>query len=231
MQLGETLALEKKDALAYAEMNQGSSIGIIVIGGGFCVASMAVVGVLLYLNRKTSPDGSLPSSSTKKTEGDTNLDNSKRNLGNLGTSGDQLPPPSRHDERCVTNMGSTIDSGKCLALMYNHCIDGYKVQSKIPAGIRSAKTSILKQMYDNEKKWFDTVPTEWTTVCVARPDKAGSGPCRDVVPGEFRVWTKGRPVAGVGECDFSSKGIRYIKAHFNSDKKLQNWRTGTVGSG
>lgn len=218
---------KKFPRVLYATMSPASSIPIIVIGGGFCVASMALVAVLLYLNRQKGNDA--PPVTSKKTEPDTNGNgnNSTRNLLDIGN----LPPPSRHDDRCVTFMGSTQDNGKCLALMYNHCIDGFKDQARIPAGIQSAKSSILKQMYDNEKKHFDTPPTEWTTVCVARPDKAGSGSCKHVVPGEFRVWTKARPVPGTGQCEFSTKGIKYIKAHFNPDKKLQNWRTGTVGSG
>ena len=196
----------------------GSTTAIILVGAGFCAASIVAVGVLVYVNRPTDAT-STPSTGTKPVAVDSR---------NIPAANGKLPPPSRHDERCVTFMGNRDDNKSCMALMYNHCIDEYKDPSRIPANIRSAKSSLLRQMYDNEKQHFDSVPKEWTTVCVARPDKAGSGSCKGVVPGEVRVWTKGRQEPGTGECQFSSL---YIKAHFNPNMKLQNWRTGTVGNG
>ena len=203
-------------------MSDGTT-AIILAGAGFCAAAIAVLGVLLYVNRPVGATA-VPPPPTGNKDKDSTVDVRNTNRASDPT----LPQPSRHDDRCVTSMGNRDDNGSCMALLYNHCIDGYKDQSRIPVNIRSAKSSLLRQMYDNEKKHFDAVPKEWTTVCVARPDKAGSGSCKGVVPGEVRVWTKGRQDPGTGECQFSSL---YIKAHFNPDMKLQNWRTGTVGNG
>ena len=126
-------------------------------------------------------------------------------------------------------MSSENDTGKCFALLYNHCTTGYKDQGAIPADIRAKKSSILSQMYDIQKENFDGMPREWTTVCVARPDKAGKGQCSYVTPGEFRVWAKGRQPAGTPDC--VSGGALYIKAHFNGDGTIQGDHTGKVGHG
>lgn len=150
--------------------------------------------------------------------------------GGEDKGGDGLPPPSPHDARCVTYMSSPQDTGDCFALVYNHCTPGYTNQSGIPPGIRSAKARILKQIRDINSTHFDKgKPDDWTTVCVARPDRQNTAQCKYVTPGEVRVWVKGRQDLGTPECPTS--GSLYIKAHFNTDASIQGDKTGTVGHG
>ena len=145
--------------------------------------------------------------------------------------GDDLPPPSREDEQCVTSMGNAADSGDCFALMYNHCTPGYMSQSGIPAKLQESKKSIIKQIHKVQERNFDKVPSDWTTFCLARPDKAGKGKCTAVKPGEFRVWVKGRLPEGANADPCAKSGSLFIKAHFNADATIQDRLTGRVGHG
>jgi hypothetical protein len=125
-------------------------------------------------------------------------------------------------------MGNSKDSGECFALVYNHCEAKYKDQNRIPANIRAGKTSIVDQVFGVQRKHFDSKPTDWTTVCVARPDKAGKGRCQPVKPDEFRVWVKGR---GAITDPCLAGGSLYVKAHFNGNNSIQDRYTGAVGHG
>lgn len=143
-------------------------------------------------------------------------------------SSTDLPPPSKSDDRCVTNMGNSKDTGECFALVYNHCESAYKDQNRIPSNIRAGKSSIIDQMFAIQKKHFDSRPNDWTTVCVARPDKAGKGRCQPVKADEFRVWVKGK---GAITDPCLAGGSLYIKAHFDGKNSIQDRYTGAVGHG
>lgn len=140
----------------------------------------------------------------------------------------QLPPPSPKDAMCVTYMKDGSDTGDCHALLYNHCTDGYKDQSAIPAGIAAMKGTALAQLYAAEKPHFAGKPADWTTVCAARPDKVGRGPCAGMKAGEFRVWAAGKQ-AGSDPAPCVAGGALYLKAHFSADGRLLV--SGTVGHG
>lgn len=196
-----------------------SSTGVVALAAvGMCCVVAAVAGVVVYVNRESGTNTAA------------HLTPDAAPVPDTAVKPGVLPAPSRHDDRCVTYMGNSKDNGSCMALVYNHCIPGYTDQSRIPADIRSSKSSMLKAMYGVQRGQYDAVPADWTTVCVARPDKAGKGSCAGVGPGEIRVWTKGRPKAGVPDCDFSQKVV-YVKAHFAADRSIQDTKTGTVGNG
>lgn len=137
-------------------------------------------------------------------------------------------------------MSDPEDDGSCFALVYHHCVDGRKDQSRIPQPIRNAKQSALQQIYNVQKncthdsdgkvptyKCFSKPPTEWTSVCVARPELAGKDKCKKVAKDEWRTWVKGEDPMRKEECQFSSL---YIKSHFRKDQ-IQAQYTGKHGRG
>ena len=153
-----------------------------------------------------------------------------------------MPPPSQNDKNwCKTWMSDDKDDGSCFALMYHHCVDGVKDQSKIPPAIRAVKESALSQIYnvqkncthDNNKKvpkykcFSKGPPKDWTSLCVARPDLAGKGKCSKVTPDEWRTWVQGEDPERKDDCYYSSL---YLKSHFRGAKILAD-KTGKHGRG
>lgn len=157
-------------------------------------------------------------------------------LGNVVRQTTSLPPPSSRDQMCKTWMSDPNDTGACFAMVYNHCVDGWKDQARIPPSIARVKQSALKQIYAIQRncvnkergtKCFDGEPKDWTTVCVARPELAGKGKCKAVAPDEWRVWVAGQDPQRKSECQFPSV---YIKTHFRGDK-AQDQYSGQHGRG
>lgn len=182
------------------------------------VCSLGAGGVyLVYFHRteKTSPANSSVANDDSTTTSTTS------------TTSTDLPPASKYDERCLTDMIAN-DSMDCFALVYNHCEKDFRDQNRIPSGIRSSKSKILDQMAKVGHKDFTANPKEWTTVCVSRPDKAGKGKCKNIKSDEFRVWAKADGVV-IDPC--KSSGSLYVKAHFNGDKTIRDTKLGTVGHG
>lgn len=153
-----------------------------------------------------------------------------------------VPPPSQNDKNwCKTWMSDQNDDGSCFALMYHHCVDGVKDQSKIPPAIRAVKESALNQIYgvqkncthDSDKKvpkykcFSKGPPKDWTSLCVARPDLAGKGKCSKVTPDEWRTWVQGEDPNRTSDCFYSSL---YLKSHFRGAKILAD-KTGKHGRG
>lgn len=144
-------------------------------------------------------------------------------------------------ELCRTQMtDGENDDGSCFALVYHHCVDGFKDESQIPDVIRNVKNSALKQLYDMQYKGckrqptgepcFTKVPTTWSHVCVARPDRAGKGKCKIQAPTKdsWRMWVMAEDKYRKSECQ--SDGSVYLKAHLTKDK-INNGKTGQVGHG
>jgi hypothetical protein len=133
-------------------------------------------------------------------------------------------------------MTDSKDDGSCFALMYHHCYDGYKDQTKIPAAVRGVKDKVLKQTYQigkgkftkNGKTWekFPTPPTDWSSVCVARQDMAGQGKCQKVTKDEWRYWVMAADPFRTSECQ--SGGSMYVKSHVRGSKVSP---VGNVGHG
>ena len=133
-------------------------------------------------------------------------------------------------------MSDSKDDGSCLALVYHHCVDGFKDENQIPDVIRNVKNSALKQLYDTQtkckrkdtgEKCFTKVPSTWAHVCVARPDRAGQGKCKNSKD-EWRMWVMGEDKYRKSECQ--ADGSVYLKAHFTKEK-IQGQHTGQVGHG
>ena len=152
-----------------------------------------------------------------------------------------LPPPSQNDKNwCHTWMSDSNDDGSCFALMYHHCLDGYKDESKIPPAVRNAKSSVMKQTYalgggtytdkKSKKTWtkFPTPPSQWSSVCVARQDLAGKGKCSKVTKDEWRYWIMANDPNRTSECQKESS--LYVKSHVRS-AKVQDCCVGNHGHG
>lgn len=198
----------------------------------------------------TLPAGAPPQKNKKKAK------KKKKKKGDGGDGGDdgggdgggadgfgdwKVPKASENDKNwCHTWMSDPNDDGSCFALMYHHCVDGYKDQGRIPAAVRAVKASAMRQVYDVQKdcthdndgkvpeyKCFSRPPADWTSVCVARPDLAGKGKCKKVTRDEWRMWVKGEDPQRKSECQFSSL---YLKSHFRSGK-IQGQYTGKHGRG
>lgn len=153
-----------------------------------------------------------------------------------------VPPPSQNDKNwCKTWMSDPNDDGSCFALMYHHCVDGVKDQSKIPPAIRAVKESALNQIYGVQKNCTHSAdktspkykcfskgpPKDWTSLCVARPDMAGKGKCSKVTQDEWRTWVQGEDPNRKDDCFYSSL---YLKSHFRGAKILAD-KTGKHGRG
>ena len=193
-------------------------IGMIVIALICCLVVCLVAAVAVYfVYSHRSVKGTKESSAAAADAPTTNA-----------TATTELPPPSRHDDRCKTDMIPN-DTPECFALVYNHCEKEFKDQNRIPEGIRSSKSKILDRMYVIGKNDFgNDKPKDWTTLCMSRPDKVGKGNCKQIKPGEFRVWAKGRgPITD--PC--LKGGSLYVKAHVNGDNNVQEDKVGGVGHG
>jgi hypothetical protein len=184
---------------------------VLVVLGALAAASVACALVALALSRAAPP-----------------IRPAARPPAAGAVAQSRLPAPARNDAQCVTYMGNDKDTGDCHALVYNHCTAGYKDQGAIPAAVAALKGTALAQLYDAEKAHFASKPSDWTTVCVARPDKAGTGACAGIKPGEFRVWAAGKQSGG-DPAPCVSGGALYLKSHFSADGKLLV--SGTVGHG
>lgn len=192
-------------------------LALVVVAGAVCVVALVLLNAAVGKPSKPNKPGK-PDVTDQPGEAE-----------DIPSGAGDLPGPSSNDRQCVTYMSSSEDTGDCFALAYNHCTSGYKDQGRIPGSIASKKSSILGQVYNAQKSNFDGKPADWTTVCVARPDKAGKGACGYVKPGEFRVWAAGKKKAGADPC--AASGGLYVKAHFNEDGTIQAEHTGTVGHG
>lgn len=160
-----------------------------------------------------------------------------------------LPPPNPADaQTCYTWMSSKggEDPGECLALVYHHCVDGYKDESRVPPELMRNKTNLIRQLYEVQKgcKGYRDEknktgaypcfpkgpPVTWSHVCVARPDMAGKGKCKHVKKDEFRVWIPADDPTRTSECQAAPSV--YVKGHFSGKTmKVQGEYTGRHGHG
>lgn len=164
-----------------------------------------------------------------------------RHASNASSRWSVRPPSDVDKQWCKTWMSDSEDDGSCFALAYHHCVDGYKDQAGIPASVRAAKQGALQQVYDIQKSCthedakrglkkyacLDGPPQDWSSVCVARPDRAGKGKCKKVAPNEWRFWVHAKDPAIKSECEFPSL---YLKSHVIGNK-VQEQYTGKHGRG
>lgn len=72
-----------------------------------------------------------------------------------------------------------------------------------------------------------TLPAQYSRLCVANPELAGTGACSKVKPGDFRIHTLGFRPSGWARCDHISGQISFVKAHVDGQFSVGVW--GRVG--
>ncbi len=69
---------------------------------------------------------------------------------------------------------------------------------------------------------------EYSRVCIAKPELAGSGECRHVEVGDYRIHTAGfANHPGTTRCDNFPGETNFVKAHVNERHEFSVW--GNVG--
>lgn len=136
-------------------------------------------------------------------------------------------PTSQYEDAACSITGN---DGACFEMAYHHCMPGARAnENRVPDQIIGYRAGAMQQIFNatrtkctlaDGKPCFNHAPKNWTSVCVARPDKWGKGACKHVTPFAWRAWVPAHnETRRKTECTYPSS---YVHAMFRGSTLQQD---------
>ncbi|KAL4425512.1 hypothetical protein ABPG75_009528 [Micractinium tetrahymenae] len=134
---------------------------------------------------------------------------------------------------CRTFIRNSEDPVSCWVLLYDHCIPGYTNRNAIPRPVLDHEHQVIADLFQiaTPSGSFGEPPhlmrDEYSRVCIANASLAGSGECKHVQAGSYRVHVPGFALPGAGKCDNTPYHTNFVKARVDAEHHFSVW--GNVG--
>ncbi|KAL4458163.1 hypothetical protein ABPG75_013028 [Micractinium tetrahymenae] len=139
-------------------------------------------------------------------------------------AGAHRPVAEAATEACRTWMDGPEDPLECWDLAYDHCIPGYTSRNWVPKAVVYNEQRVLAELFKQTASEGDfgqppVPPSQYSRICVASA-RAGTGACRKVKPGSYRIHVLGFRPPGLARCDHVTGKTSFVKAHLTPQHQV-----------